>query len=642
MNTQTRHLLRFALVATIVVAGFAAPPARAQSPDEWSLQKFRPAIHSFGAFSTEAARISHEFTLNAFLMTNIAGPLLQDVDGDNVVDIFGTNNLVVSAAFLDHLSIGLDLPVHMLGSGTFLDGNEMSQVGLGDLRISLKAAAIKPYRTGGGIALAVDVFTPTGGAGGYGREEGLVLMPRIMLDAVTRGVHLMTNIFLLLRTNEFTPAPQAPLAFGRNLSIGSEAGAQVALAIFLGSPDFRMIIEGRFESRLGRFFEPENTQLEATWGLHWKHTNGFAVGAGASFGFLNGYGDPDWRAFLNVGYQPARFIPEAKPLTDADGDGIMDPSDECPSDPEDKDGFQDEDGCPDPDNDRDGIPDPRDRCPNDPENFDGYQDEDGCPDVRGDTDGDGIPDVSDKCPNEAEDKDGFQDEDGCPDADNDADGILDATDKCPNAPEDFDSFEDDDGCAELDNDADGIPDDRDKCPNDAEDKDNFQDDDGCPELDNDADGIVDATDKCPNAPEDMDGCQDEDGCPEDGKVCVTREKIVISDKIFFATNKADILPKSYALIEEIAKVLNENPHIQLIEIQGHTDSQGSRAHNVKLSEARATAVMNRLIMVGRVDPARLLAKGFGPDLPIADNKTAAGRELNRRVEFMILRQTDPQ
>ncbi len=100
-----------------------------------------------------------------------------------------------------------------------------------------------------------------------------------------------------------------------------------------------------------------------------------------------------------------------------------------PNEAEDKDGFQDADGCPDPDNDGDGIPDAQDRCPNDPEDFDGFQDADGCPDL--DNDGDGIPDAQDKCPNDPEDKDGFQDDDGCPDPDNDGDGVLDAQDKCP-------------------------------------------------------------------------------------------------------------------------------------------------------------------------------------------------------------------
>jgi OOP family OmpA-OmpF porin len=98
---------------------------------------------------------------------------------------------------------------------------------------------------------------------------------------------------------------------------------------------------------------------------------------------------------------------------DTDGDGILDKDDKCPTQAEDKDGFQDEDGCPDPDNDGDGILDKDDKCPNEPEDKDGFQDEDGCPDP--DNDGDGIPDVDDKCPNEPETVNGYQDSDGCPD-----------------------------------------------------------------------------------------------------------------------------------------------------------------------------------------------------------------------------------
>ena len=116
----------------------------------------------------------------------------------------------------------------------------------------------------------------------------------------------------------------------------------------------------------------------------------------------------------------------------------------CPNEPEDRDGFDDEDGCPDLDNDQDGIPDAQDRCPNEPEDRDGFADQDGCPDL--DNDGDGIPDVQDRCPNEPEDRDGFDDEDGCPDQDNDGDGIPDARDRCPNEPETRNGVDDDDGC----------------------------------------------------------------------------------------------------------------------------------------------------------------------------------------------------
>ena len=132
---------------------------------------------------------------------------------------------------------------------------------------------------------------------------------------------------------------------------------------------------------------------------------------------------------------------------DRDGDGVPDSLDACPDEPEDKDGFQDEDGCPDLDNDGDGIPDHEDQCPNDPEDKDGFQDTDGCPEH--DNDSDGIPDSLDRCPNEAEDKDGFEDDDGCPDPDNDGDGIPDKDDKCPNDPETVNGFEDEDGCPDV-------------------------------------------------------------------------------------------------------------------------------------------------------------------------------------------------
>ncbi len=147
---------------------------------------------------------------------------------------------------------------------------------------------------------------------------------------------------------------------------------------------------------------------------------------------------------IHVSWQPAA-APEAP--RDRDRDGLLDPVDRCPLDPEDKDGFEDEDGCPEPDNDKDGILDPKDKCPNEPEDKDGFQDEDGCPDA--DNDKDGILDPKDKCPNEPEDEDGFEDQDGCPDADNDKDGILDPKDECPNEPETPNDYADDDGCPDA-------------------------------------------------------------------------------------------------------------------------------------------------------------------------------------------------
>ncbi len=166
------------------------------------------------------------------------------------------------------------------------------------------------------------------------------------------------------------------------------------------------------------------------------------------------------------------------------------------------------------DRDDDTVKDKLDQCPDTPEDLDGFQDQDGCPDL--DNDGDGIPDNRDAAPNLAEDFDGFQDHDGRPDLDNDFDSIPDDQDECPNQPEDFDGDRDLDGCPDLivDTDGDSIPDPDDACPDEAEDFDGFADSDGCPDPDNDLDGILDVDDDCPHDAEDYDGDRDDDGCPD--------------------------------------------------------------------------------------------------------------------------------
>ncbi|MCX5800201.1 MAG: thrombospondin type 3 repeat-containing protein [Candidatus Eisenbacteria bacterium] len=197
---------------------------------------------------------------------------------------------------------------------------------------------------------------------------------------------------------------------------------------------------------------------------------------------------PEWGITLGLDFTPAVFG------NDADGDGIPDAQDLCPTEREDFDGFQDEDGCPDPDNDNDGVPDLVDKCPNQPEDLDGFQDSDGCPDF--DNDRDGIVDSLDRCP----DQPGSTANGGCPDS------IGEVKPEQPVQPAEMKPAP----AKEVDSDNDGVPDSRDKCPTLAEDRDGFQDDDGCPDIDNDADGIIDADDKCPNQP----GPESNGGCPK--------------------------------------------------------------------------------------------------------------------------------
>jgi OmpA-OmpF porin, OOP family len=121
------------------------------------------------------------------------------------------------------------------------------------------------------------------------------------------------------------------------------------------------------------------------------------------------------------------------------------------------------------------------------------------------------------------------------------------------------------------------------------------------------------------------------------RVVLTDSSITIGEKVQFATGSSQILSVSFGLLDEVAKVLADNPQIELLEIDGHTDSTGTAAVNRKLSQQRAEAVMTYLTSKS-VAAGRMKAKGFGPDKPIADNATDEGKEKNRRVEFNILKQ----
>lgn len=185
-------------------------------------------------------------------------------------------------------------------------------------------------------------------------------------------------------------------------------------------------------------------------GAIWSVSAKWAVRLDARHGFTAGRTDTVTQTFeIQLGAGARWDLGSTKrpppPLADADGDGIVDDLDQCPSEAETENGFEDNDGCPDsPDQDVDGIPDADDRCPTEPENKNGIDDDDGCPDA--DDDGDGILGSKDACPTEAEDIDGFEDQDGCPDLDNDNDGVPDPHDGCPVEPEVWNGIQDDDGC----------------------------------------------------------------------------------------------------------------------------------------------------------------------------------------------------
>jgi len=238
-----------------------------------------------------------------------------------------------------------------------------------------------------------------------------------------------------------------------------------------------------------------------------------------------------------------------------------------------------------------------------------------------DRDGDGVPNAADLCPDEK----GVPENRGCPDRDSDGDLIVDRLDKCPRDK----GPEDNGGCPDKDTDGDEIIDRLDKCPNDKGPPENA----GCPDTDSDKDGVPDRLDKCPNEAETMNGYQDLDGCPDEVPKEVKKYTGAVKG-INFENGKATLLPSSNTVLDEIVKVLKDYPDVK-IEIQGHTDTNGDRNKNIDLSKARAESVRAYLLGKGIAED-RITSIGFGPDKPVADNKTSAGRAKNRRVEFRLV------
>jgi OmpA-OmpF porin, OOP family len=229
-----------------------------------------------------------------------------------------------------------------------------------------------------------------------------------------------------------------------------------------------------------------------------------------------------------------------------------------------------------------------------------------------DTDSDGVADADDKCPTVA----GTASLQGCPDSD--SDGITDADDKCP-TDKGLAKYS---GCPIPDTDKDGVNDEQDKCVTVAGVA-RYQ---GCPIPDGDGDGVNDEDDKCPSVA----GLASNEGCPEIKQAVI--DKINYAAKnILFATGSSKLLPQSNKSLNEVAKIMTADATL-ILDIDGHTDNQGNAEKNLALSQSRCDAVKAYLAAKG-IDDSRMTATGHGSEMPVADNKTAAGRSKNRRVEL---------
>lgn len=650
-----------ALALTLVAGGATRAEAQGEAgrltQGGMDLHLFRPAVDSKGHLSVNGTDVLPHLGLSFGLVidggfgilpydgfTNDSTTAAADAyRGSGILDhrVVGsqlTGTLHLNLGLANLLVVGAQLPV-VIGSGADLTVpgafNEptgitagLNNQGVGNIALHGKIRILRAERNEGfGLGAILQIEFPTGNSGQFGGDPDFVLWPHLLaewrperhirfgLDVGYRFVAGRGADFPVggrsipdpMGTNAVNPIvdPAVAGAMGSNFRYDDQLTFGFGASFRLGDSPLDLVLEGYGNYIMsgidgGDFGVAGTMNVEALLGLKiFVERNSYLFIGGGGAIPTAGATAADIRATIGFIFEPS--------IGDRDGDGLRDDVDECPDEPEDFDGFADEDGCPDPDNDRDGILDVDDECPMVPEDRDGDADEDGCPEGNeGDRDGDGILDNEDECPDDPEDRDGFEDDDGCPDPDNDSDSILDTDDLCPN---------------------------------DAEDRDDFQDQDGCPDPDNDGDRILDVDDSCVNDPETYNGTEDEDGCPDTGSVIIEENSIVILERIQFETDSAEILPGSFPIIDAVAATLVGNPHITMIEIQGHADERSSDEYNVRLTRDRAASVVEALAQRG-VSRERLRSAGYGERCPVDPRHNQEAWEANRRVEFKIIRTED--
>jgi outer membrane protein OmpA-like peptidoglycan-associated protein len=616
-------LLRPAVLAAAALAVVARAATFEGLPGELFVPSARPLGHlgllvSAGALGHQDASMVRD---NLFLKRLNAGPM----DSNQVQDLQSAElRFGIALGLGKHVDLGFSLPF----AGDFItdtEAKELAGAGLGDLLLSLKGGAtlVGEHLLDAAFLAGLSLPSKNGKAFlpksfGYMPDDTLAARPRF-LSSYGFGWSARLLLTVDLTQREPTPAPfRGSLATGFAQS-GLPGSQQRFLlggdAEWAAVPYLSFLIGAQSETRMGKL----------------KGLN--SIGAEYAYAFAGFSSRGDDGVFFSVHLQ--KSLPANRPfrryaITVADGtydfEARYQPRWALAANIGWAGGFVAED------TDHDGIPDKEDTCPTEKEDFDGFQDQDGCPEP--DNDQDGILDAADKCPTEPEDKDGFQDEDGCPDPDNDQDGIPDLRDKCPRDPEDMDAFEDYDGCPDLDNDKDGVPDAQDKCPNLPEDRDSFEDADGCPDPDNDQDKIPDINDKCPNDPETYNGFEDGDGCPDlraGHTETAPLEKRTLVRSAHFLGNTAQLLPESYPALDSLATRILATPGV-MVEVRGYWDGSAAELDGMRSSEARAFAVRNYLVSKG-IPADQVLARGLGSRDPIDANQTAAGRQRNRRIEL---------
>jgi outer membrane protein OmpA-like peptidoglycan-associated protein len=548
-------------------------------------QQFHPAAGGNSYISLNGAFPGEHLTLDAGVYVNWAHqPLIVDRGARTGVVITHQVGLdvLVGLSIINRLELALILPATFnAGSdNTLLRYNGgLTGAALGDLVLDISGLAVDAHPGDHRIGLAIGcgVSAPTGDTQAFASQGGFTGKPRLVFEwrAPKNVVGLAAEIGAVLRSDRElgTLFITHQISYGLGLRVDATHGLTI-------------LAEGRGLVNAAKDVTSPEAPFEVAAGLRWRSSFGLQIEAAGTVGVTQGYGTPDGRFIFGVRYFHTFKRKAQAANDDADGDGVSDDFDQCP-------------------------------------NEKGDLDNNGCP--VADQDDDGVPDNEDKCPTEK----GSLSNMGCPDFDSDQDGVPDGRDRCPETPGPAKN----DGCPEGDRDQDGVPDAKDRCPDQRGSAGN----DGCPDVDSDGDGIVDRVDKCPFDPEVFNGVADDDGCPDPGPALaeLTDAKIVLKEQITF-NHKNKVDSHSHRVLAVVAKLLQLHPEILKLRIESHTDNKGSAIGNLDNSRERAASVRRHLIEVGGIDGKRLVAQGFGPDRPIADNKSESGRAKNRRIELVII------
>lgn len=583
--------------------------AQAQSGG-WALDRYEPSPAGDTFFAAESPWYAHDgLAFRSGVVFDYArNPLVVRGEMGSDVSTRVVENMLVAHAQLgialgDRLNFHLSVPLSLWQSGEAEAtlGLEPGGFTVGDPRIGARVRILGDADDDAfSLHAGAMAFIPAGALGVDRANNTTDDAFRLKLNLTAAG-HAGAMVWSVglgyhVRTNTIENA---------STTIGDDMFWNAAIGFV--AMDDRLTIAAEFfgATTADGAFAWKQLNAEVIVGAHYRIADSFLVGVGAGPGLTQGAGTPQFRALLQLAYAPVEEAAPPPPA-DRDGDGVVDPDDQCVDEPMGANPDPALRGCPLRDRDGDGVLDPDDQCIDEPMGANPDPALRGCP-LR-DRDGDGVFDGDDLCVDVPQGPSPDPAQRGCPDGDEDHDGVLNAQDACRTVPQG------------------PFPD-----PARA----------GCPLPDRDHDGIPEPPDACPDEPGAPSTNPARNGCP--GLVTLTEGFLRIVQPVFFATARDVILPRSVPVLEAVADALQAMPHIRRVSIDGHTDDVNDDASNLDLSQRRANSVMTWLVAHG-VEAERLEAHGFGETRQVRAIEGLRGRALqtargiNRRVDFRI---TDP-